>query len=142
MIAASRQFKQDAERVTHDLRHRGLIQTALKKYDGARDAKKAKFQNWQEAHVRYGAYQFDLAADRKSYKLHTTIRNNGRDVTVTPPLPGPQRMAYQFKLAVKDGWLRAIVDGHELAAEKLGADPSPWLMLHSPHSTQSLGRSS
>src|SRR5439155_25682339 len=49
MLAAARQFKQDAIRLTHDLRHRGLIQTALKKYEVARDAKKANYQDWQSA---------------------------------------------------------------------------------------------
>ncbi len=43
------QFKNDAERLTHDLRHRALIDTALKKYEAARDARKAKYQDWQGA---------------------------------------------------------------------------------------------
>src|SRR2546421_12996952 len=43
------QFRTDAEHITHDLRHRALIQTALKKYEVQRDAKKAKYQDWQAA---------------------------------------------------------------------------------------------
>jgi L-lactate dehydrogenase complex protein LldF len=43
------QFKTDATRVAHDMRHRSLIQGALKKYAVARDSKSSKFQNWQEA---------------------------------------------------------------------------------------------
>ncbi len=43
------QFKEQATRITRDLRHRGLIQTALKKYEVARDKKKGAFQDWQSA---------------------------------------------------------------------------------------------
>lgn len=35
--------------MTHDLRHRGLIDRALKKYEAARDAKAGRFQDWQSA---------------------------------------------------------------------------------------------
>ena len=42
-------FQSDAGRVATDLRHRGLIQTALGKYEVARDAKKSAFQDWQGA---------------------------------------------------------------------------------------------
>ncbi len=46
---SSQQFKADAKRVAGDLRHRGLIQTALGKYEVSRDLQKASFQDWQGA---------------------------------------------------------------------------------------------
>ena len=49
MSAAVEQFRHDAERLTHDLRHRSLIQTALKKYELARDARKSRYKDWQSA---------------------------------------------------------------------------------------------
>jgi len=49
MTTAVDQFKSDARRVTHDLRHRGLIQTALRKYEVARDLRKSAFADWQAA---------------------------------------------------------------------------------------------
>ncbi len=49
MTTAADQFKTDASRLTHDLRHRGLIQTALRKYEVARDQKKAAFASWESA---------------------------------------------------------------------------------------------
>ena len=49
MNANARQFLQDAGRLTGDLRHRKLIQTALSKYEVKRDEKKAVFQDWQGA---------------------------------------------------------------------------------------------
>jgi L-lactate dehydrogenase complex protein LldF len=43
------QFKTQAEKLTHDLRHRGLIQTALRKYEVVRDKTRGAFQDWQAA---------------------------------------------------------------------------------------------
>lgn len=43
------QFKQQASRVSADLRHRKLIQTALGKYEVQRDRRKGAFQDWESA---------------------------------------------------------------------------------------------
>src|SRR6266436_6578960 len=42
-------FKTRAQTLTHDLRHRQLIQTALRKYEAVRDRTKAQFQDWEAA---------------------------------------------------------------------------------------------
>ena len=49
MNAFATQFKEQARRITRDLRHRQLIQTALGKYELQRDRTKAAFQDWQSA---------------------------------------------------------------------------------------------
>src|ERR1051326_31695 len=49
MNAQFREFKTQAARFTHDLRHRSLIQTALRKYEDVRDKSKGAFQDWQAA---------------------------------------------------------------------------------------------
>ncbi len=46
-------FKEQARQVTSDLRHREIIQTALRKYEAVRDKTRATFQDWQAA--RQGA---------------------------------------------------------------------------------------
>lgn len=43
------QFKTDATAKAGDLRHRGLIQTALRKYEIVRDVRKGAFQDWEQA---------------------------------------------------------------------------------------------
>ncbi len=53
------QFRDDAKRLTHDLRHRELIQSALKKYEVARDAKKARYQDWESARVEASDIKWD-----------------------------------------------------------------------------------
>ena len=67
MSAASQQFKHDAERLTHDLRHRLLIQTALKKYEVARDAKKSRYQDWQSARQTAAEIKWDAVNHLDTY---------------------------------------------------------------------------
>jgi L-lactate dehydrogenase complex protein LldF len=45
----SRAFLERARDVSRDLRHRDLIQTAMRKYETQRDRRKAAFQDWQAA---------------------------------------------------------------------------------------------
>jgi Domain of unknown function (DUF1583_N)/Protein of unknown function (DUF1581) len=91
------------------------------------------WKDWQTAHVSYGAHQFTLTAERKKFSLHSTHRHGPLGTTITPPLPPIEKPTYQFRLAVKDGWLRVFLDGREMASAKIGREPEPWLMLSSPH---------
>ena len=59
MTSPVRQFKTDAQRLTHDLEHRARIQSALKKYETARDARKAQFQDWQAARQTAAEIKWD-----------------------------------------------------------------------------------
>ncbi|MEK7707224.1 MAG: LutB/LldF family L-lactate oxidation iron-sulfur protein [Verrucomicrobiota bacterium] len=49
MSAPATHFNEDARRVSADLRHRGIIQTAMAKYETVRDQRKLSFQDWQGA---------------------------------------------------------------------------------------------
>ncbi len=48
-IKPTRQFSRDAGRMSADLRHRGLVQTAMGKYEAVRRGTQARFQDWQAA---------------------------------------------------------------------------------------------
>src|ERR1700712_3898404 len=49
MSTPFQQFKTQAELLTHDLRHRAIIQTALGKYEVVRDKSRGAFQDYQAA---------------------------------------------------------------------------------------------
>src|SRR5438067_2401794 len=49
MSSPLQQFKEQAEILTHDLRHRGIIQTALSKYEVVRDKSRGAFQDYPAA---------------------------------------------------------------------------------------------
>lgn len=59
MSIPSGQFKSDAHRVAGDLRHRGIIQTAMGKYEVVRDQRKLWFQDWQGARTLAARTKFD-----------------------------------------------------------------------------------
>lgn len=49
MSSPLQQFKQQAEILTRDLRHRETIQTALRNYEAVRDKTRGSFSDWQSA---------------------------------------------------------------------------------------------
>ena len=60
MLTFAKEFATQARRLTADLRHRRLIQVALKKYEVQRDLRRAAFQDYQAARqaaaeVKFGA---------------------------------------------------------------------------------------
>lgn len=55
----ARQFNADARRLAADLRHRGIINTALNKYAIKRDEKKALFQDWEGARQTAAEIKWD-----------------------------------------------------------------------------------
>ena len=89
-----------------------------------------KLDGWEEMYLRYGSREFALQHDRKNVRLHKSLLGVPADTPITPPLPPAKDKTYQFRLVVKDGWLRASVDSKEIGAEKIGPNPDPWLMLH------------
>lgn len=70
----ARQFKSDAERMTHDLRHRELIQVALGKYAAIRDRTRSAYRDWESA--RQGAADIKAeAVGRLDHYLAEFARN-------------------------------------------------------------------
>ena len=69
-----RQFKRQADRMTRDLRHRGLIQTALAKYEIQRDKRKAAFRDWAAARQLAAETKWE-AINHLDAHLETLVRN-------------------------------------------------------------------
>lgn len=63
----SAQFHHDADKITADLRHRELIQSALGKYYVARQGKQEKFQNWQAARQAAAEVKWEAVGHLDSY---------------------------------------------------------------------------
>jgi len=94
MSRAAAQFKHDARRLTADLRHRQLIQTALGKYEVKRDEMKGRFQDWQAArqvaaetkweavnHLDRYLDQFAHAIEARGTKVHwASTAQQARDI--------------------------------------------------------------
>ena len=96
MSTAAVQFKQDAVRVSADLRHRKIINTALDKYAVKRDEKKALFQDYESArqlaaetkweavnHLDTYLEQFVRGLEARGTKVHwASTAQQARDIIV------------------------------------------------------------
>ncbi len=74
MKTAAGQFKAQAAVRSRDLRHRGLIQTALGNYEVVRDSSKAAFQDWQGARQAAAQIKWD-AVNHLDTHLVQLVRN-------------------------------------------------------------------
>jgi L-lactate dehydrogenase complex protein LldF len=59
MSAPATLFNEEATRVSADVRHRGIIQSAMKKYEVVRDLRKPWFQDWQGARDQAARTKFE-----------------------------------------------------------------------------------
>src|SRR5262249_51541648 len=76
------QFKQQATRLTHDLRHRQLIQTALRNYSVVRDKTKAAFQDWQGARQAAALTKWEAINQLDKYLIEFTSKLEARGTKV------------------------------------------------------------
>jgi L-lactate dehydrogenase complex protein LldF len=74
MTTPAVQFKQDARRLSADLRHRRIIQTAMGNYEVARDQRKAAFQDWQGARQMAAETKWE-AVNHLDRHLEEFVRN-------------------------------------------------------------------
>lgn len=75
-------FLSGASNVARDLRHRGLIQTALRKYEVARDRKKAAFVDWQSARQAAAETKWDAINHLDRYLVEFVEKLEGRGTKV------------------------------------------------------------
>lgn len=82
MTTTSAEFKSAATVLSRDLRHRGLIQTALGKYEVKRDEMKGRFQDWAGARDAAAAIKFEAVnhLDRHLEELAARLEARGTKV--------------------------------------------------------------
>ena len=118
MSVASQQFKNDAERLTHDLRHRSLIQTALKKYEVARDSKKSRYQDWQSARQTAAEIKWDAVNHLDTYLEEFASKLEARGAHVHWASTGEQ--ARQIILGiVREKNARSIIKSKVMTGEEI-----------------------
>jgi L-lactate dehydrogenase complex protein LldF len=82
MRAFAEQFKTQAVQLTRDLRHRHLIQTALRKYEAVRDKTRASFQDWQSARQAAAEIKWDAINHLDKYLLEFVNKLEARGTKV------------------------------------------------------------
>jgi L-lactate dehydrogenase complex protein LldF len=82
MSAAATDFNKGARRFAPDLRHRGIIQTAMGKYEVVRDQRKLWFQDWQGARTLAARTKFDAVNHLDKHLEEFTRRLQSRGTKV------------------------------------------------------------
>ncbi len=118
MIALARQFKQQATALTRNLRHRELVQTALRKYEATRDKTKATFQNWQAARQAAAEIKWEAINHLHEYLVEFTVRLEARGTKVHWAGTGAQ--ARQTILGIiRDKKARSIIKSKAMTSEEI-----------------------
>lgn len=118
MNAIAAQFKEAATRLTHDLRHRGLIATALGKYYVGRDEKKARFQSWQDARQAAAEVKWEAVNHLDKHLESFVAKLEARGAKVVWASTGAQARDYIVELA-KRYRVRSIVKSKAMTGEEI-----------------------
>src|SRR3954469_10792495 len=118
MMKFAKQFKNDAVRIAKDLRHRQLIQTALKKYEVARDLRRSAFQDYQAARQAAAETKYEAinALDRHLEELVRNLEARGTKVHWASTAGQARDIILRI---VRDKNARSIIKSKAMTAEEI-----------------------
>jgi L-lactate dehydrogenase complex protein LldF len=118
MIRAATQFTQDALRVAKDLRHRTLIQTALKKYEVQRDLRRSAFQDYQAARQAAAEAKYEAINHLDTHLVDFVNKLEARGTKVHWASTGEQAREIIVGI-VKSKGARSIIKSKAMTAEEI-----------------------
>jgi L-lactate dehydrogenase complex protein LldF len=116
--AFAEQFKQQAVRLTRDLRHREIIQTALRKYEVVRDKSKAAFQDWQAARQAASETKWEAINHLDKYLLEFVEKIEARGTKVHWASTGQQARDIIFRI-IREKKARSIIKSKAMTSEEI-----------------------
>jgi L-lactate dehydrogenase complex protein LldF len=118
MNTTAHQFQDQATRISRDLRHRTLIQTALVKYEVKRDEKKAAFLDWEGARKRAAEIKWEAVNHLDAYLVDFVRRLEGRGTKVHWAENGEQAREIIVGIARARG-ARALIKSKSMTSEEI-----------------------
>jgi L-lactate dehydrogenase complex protein LldF len=118
MNAGATQFKTDARRLTADLTHRGLIQTALGKYEVVRDRTQGAFRNWEGARQAAAEIKWDAVNHLDKYLAEFADSLAARGTKVHWASTGLQARQIILDLA-REKKARSIIKSKSMTTEEI-----------------------
>jgi len=115
---SSQQFKTDSKRVAGDLRHRGLIQTALSKYETSRDLQKSAFQDWQGARQAAAERKWDAINHLDQYLVEFASKLEARGTKVHWATT-PEQAREIILGIIREAGARSIIKSKAMTAEEI-----------------------
>lgn len=114
----AKEFLAQARTITRDLRHRGLIQTALRKYEVARDKKKAAFHDWQSARQAAAETKWDAINHLDDYLAEFADKLESRGTKVHWASTAGQARDIILGI-IKSKSARSIIKSKAMTAEEI-----------------------
>jgi len=118
MTTPVQQFKEQAEVLTHDLRHRGIIQTALGKYEVVRDRTKATFQDYQAARQAAGETKWEAINHLDKYLEQFVAKLEARGTKVHWATTGEQARDIILGI-IREKKARSIIKSKAMTSEEI-----------------------
>ena len=118
MSSPVRQFQEDAERLTQDLRHRRLIQTALSKYETVRDQSRGAFQDYQAARQAAAETKWEALNHLDQYLEELVSRLEARGTKVHWAGTGAQAREIILNL-VREKKARSFIKSKSMTSEEI-----------------------
>ena len=112
------EFKVQAVRLTRDLRHRHLIQTALRKYEVVRDKTRASFQDWQSARQAAAETKWEAINRLDKYLVEFVNKLEARGTTVHWASTGEQAREIIFGI-IREKNARSIIKSKAMTSEEI-----------------------
>ena len=118
MSTESVQFHRDADRLTHDLRHRAWIQKALGGYYVKRDEQKAKYTDWQQARATAAAAKYEAVNHLDKYLVELSDKLAARGTKVFWAADGAEAAEYIASVA-RDAGVKRIIKSKTMTGEEI-----------------------
>jgi len=118
MTTAARQFKTQARLLTRDLRHRGLIQTALRNYEVVRDRNRAAFQDWEMARQAAAETKWEAVNHLDQHLARLANNLEARGAKVHWASTGQQAREIILGI-IRDKQARSIIKSKAMTSEEI-----------------------
>src|ERR1041385_56999 len=118
MNSSVREFKARARKMTRDVHHRVLIQTALRKYEVVRDRSKAQFHDWQAARQAASAIKWEAINHLDKYLTQFVEKIEGRGTHVHWASTGEQARDIILKI-VREKNAHSAIKSKAMTSEEI-----------------------
>jgi L-lactate dehydrogenase complex protein LldF len=118
MIALKKEFSRMADRISRDLRHRGLIQRALGGYYVKRDEFKSRYPDWQAARQAAAERKWEVVNHLDQYLAEFADKLEARGAQVFWAPDGASARDYVLKVARENG-VKSIIKSKTMTSEEI-----------------------
>src|SRR5579864_8510701 len=118
MSSPLQQFKEQAEVLTHDLRHREIVQTALRKYEVVRDKSRGAFQDYRSARQAAAETKWEAINHLDKYLEQFVSKLEARGTKVHWATTGEQARDIIMGI-IRDKKARSVVKSKAMTSEEI-----------------------